>query len=210
MTSELMKMSCEDFASVLEARQPVPGGGGAAAYVGALGVALGSMVGAYTSGKKSYAAYEDDIQRMLLAAEDIRVRLVALVDADADAFYPLSQAYAIPKDDPTRADVLESATKGAIVGPMEMMRQVASAIELLEEMAEKGSRMLVSDVGCGALICRAALEAASLNVFVNTRSLRDRTYAEPIEAECDGLLAEWCPRAEATAAKVMDRNRGRG
>ena len=118
MASELTKMSCEDFASVLAARQPVPGGGGAAAYVGALGVALGSMVGTYTSGKKSAAAYEGDIRRMLLAAEDIRVRLVALVDADADAFYPLSQAYAIPKDDPTRADVLESATRNAIVGPM--------------------------------------------------------------------------------------------
>jgi len=209
MTAELTKMSCEDFASVLAAKQSVPGGGGAAAYVGALGVALGSMVGNYTSGKKSYAAHEEDIRRMLITAEDVRTRLVSLVNVDADAFYPLSQAYAIPKDDPTRADVLESATKNAIVGPMEMMRQIASAIELLEEMGEKGSRMLISDVGCGALLCRAALEAASLNVFVNTKSLRDRAYAESIETECDELLAEWCPRAEVTATMVMDRIRGR-
>ena len=84
-----------------------------------------------------------------------------------------------------------------------MMRQIAKAIELLEEMGEKGSRMLLSDVGCGALLCRAALEAASLNVFVNTKTLADRAFAESVEAECDALLAEYGPRAEACAAKVM-------
>lgn len=208
MSSELTKLSCEEFSSVLAAKQPVPGGGGAAAYVGALGVALGAMVGNYTSGKKRYAAYQGDVERMIATAEEIRTRLVALVDADADAFYPLSQAYAIPKEDPTRADVLEAATKGALAGPLEMMRQIARAIELLEEMGEKGSRMLISDVGCGALLCRAALEAASLNVFVNTKSLADRGYAASVEAECDALLAEWCPRADAVVAQVTRSIRG--
>ena len=84
-----------------------------------------------------------------------------------------------------------------------MMERIAEAIELLEEMGQKGSRMLLSDVGCGALLCRAALEAASLNVFVNTKTLRDRSYAEKIEARCDALLAEYIPRAEACAAQVM-------
>lgn len=203
MGERLTERSCASFAEVLAARESVPGGGGAAALVGALGVALGSMVGNFTTGKKRYADVEDDIRRMLADGEAIRLTLLELVEEDAAAFYPLSQAYGIPKEDPARAQVLEDATKNACAAPVEMMRQIAKAIELLEEMGEKGSRMLLSDVGCGALLCRAALEAASLNVFVNTKMLADRAFAESVEAECDALLAEYGPRAEACAAKVM-------
>ncbi len=203
MGERLTERSCASFAEVLAAKESVPGGGGAAALVGALGVALGSMVGNFTTGKKRYADVEDDIRRMLADGEAIRLTLLELVEEDAAGFYPLSQAYGIPKEDPTRAQVLEDATKNACAAPVEMMRQIAKAIELLEEMGEKGSRMLLSDVGCGALLCRAALEAASLNVFVNTKTLADRAFAESVEAECDALLAEYGPRAEACAAKVM-------
>lgn len=208
--TKLMDESGAEFAADLAAKKSVPGGGGAAAYVGALAAALCSMVGNFTAGKKRYAAYEGDVQRMMAEAEKVRIRLVELVDEDAAAFYPLSKAYAIPKEDPSRAEVLERETKNACQGPVEMMRQICRAIELLEEMGEKGSRMLLSDVGCGALFARAALEAASLNVFVNTKSLKDRAYAESLEAECDKMLAEYCPRAEAVEAKVMDHIRGRG
>lgn len=208
MTEKLTSKSCEEFSEVLAAKQPVPGGGGAAALAGALGAALCSMVGNYTSGKVAYAGVEDDMQRMLEEARDVRLRLLQLVEEDAEAFYPLSMAYAIPRDDPARAEVLEQATKGACAAPLEMMRQIGKAIELLEEMGEKGSTMLASDVGCGALLCRAALEAASINVFVNTKTLSDRDFAERAEAECDALLAEFNPRAEACAAAVVARIRG--
>ena len=208
MPKRLTSRSVEDFAEVLAAKESVPGGGGAAALVGALGVALCSMVGNFTTGKKTYAAVEDDIQRLLKEATDVRLRLIELIAKDAEAFYPLSKAYAIPRDDPKRAEVLEAATKNACVAPLEMMRQICHAIELLEEMGEKGSKMLISDVGCGATLCRAALEAASMNVFVNTKTLKDRVFAEPTEAECDAMLAEYLPRAEACAARVMERIRG--
>ena len=207
MTERLTNKSCADFAAVLAAKESVPGGGGAAALVGALGVALCSMVGNFTTGKKRYADVEDDIQRMLAEAETCRLNLIELVEKDAEAFYPLSQAYGIPKEDPKRAEVLEAASKNDCAGPVEMMRQICKAIELLEEMGEKGSRMLISDVGCGALLCRAALEAASMNVFVNTKTLTDRAFAETLEAECDAMLAEYCPRAEACAKSVMDHIR---
>lgn len=204
----LTDKTCCDFADVLAAKEPVPGGGGAAALAGALGAALCSMVGNYTTGKKTYASVEQDVQRMLARAEDVRKRLIELVQEDADAFEPLSQAYAIPRDDPRRADVLEECTKHACEAPLEMMRQVCRAIELLEEMGQKGSRMLVSDVGCGAYLCRAALEAASLNVFVNTKTLRDREYACGVESEVDAMLAEYVKRAEACATDAMARVRG--
>lgn len=204
----MMKKTCEQFADVLAAKESVPGGGGAAAYVGALGVALGNMVGNFTKGKKKYVEYEEDVQRMLVAGDAIRARLLALVDEDAAAFFPLSQAYAIPKEDPTRTEVLEKCTKDALQGPFEMMKEITKAIKLLEEMNVKGSRMLISDVGCGAALCRAALEAAAMNVFINTKSLTDRAYAEEIEAQCDEMLEKYIPRAEAVAKEVMAGIRG--
>ncbi len=208
MANSSIELSCEGFAAALAAKEPVPGGGGAAALVGALGAALCSMVGNFTTGKKTYADVEEDVQRMLVEAEAVRARLLELVQEDADAFYPLSRAYAIPRDDPNRARTLEEATKHACVAPLEMMRQICHAIELLEEMGQKGSRMLLSDVGCGALLCRAALEAASINVFVNTKTLRDEEFAHATEAEADNMLGEYIPRAEACAAAVTSRIRG--
>lgn len=203
MDEKLVERSCRDFATVLAAKESVPGGGGAAAYVGALGVALGSMVGNFTTGKPKYAEFEEDVQRMLEQGEAIRCRLLDLVDEDAAAFFPLSQAYGIPKEDPTRAETLEACTKDALAGPFEMMQQICLAIELLEEMGEKGSRMLISDVGCGATLCAAALEAAAMNVFINTKSLQDRAYAQDIESKCDAMLGEYIPRARAVASQVM-------
>lgn len=208
MAEPLTNLSCTEFAAVLAAKQSVPGGGGAAALVGALGAALCSMVGNFTTGKKTYAAVEDDVQRMLADAEAVRLRLIDLVADDAAAFFPLSQAYAIPKEDPSRAETLEAATKAACKAPYEMMVEISKSIELLEEMGEKGSKMLVSDVGCGALFARAALESASMNVFVNTKTIKDRAWAEDLEAKCDALLSEYIPRAEACARSVMSRIRG--
>ena len=203
MNSELTQKSCADFAQVLASSAPVPGGGGAAALTGALGAALGSMVANLTVGRKAYAQYEEDLRSILERGEALRTGLLALVERDAAGFTPLARAYAIPKDDPARPETLEAATLAACEAPLEMMRLCGQAIQLLEELLEKGSVTLVSDVGCGALLCRAALEAASLNVFVNTKTLSDRAFAEATEAECDVLLGEWCPRAEACAAKVM-------
>ena len=201
MTDKMMDKSCTEFAAELAGKVSVPGGGGAAAYVGALGVALCSMVGNFTTGKKKYAEYEEDVQRMLAEGETVRARLLELVEEDAAAFYPLSQAYGIPKEDPTRDEQLEKCTKDALAGPLEMMRQIAKAIELLEEMNVKGSRMLISDVGCGAVCAAAAMRAASMNVFINTKGLKDREYAAKVDAEADELLA-YVPRAKAVADEV--------
>lgn len=208
MIDKMMQGSFPDFVNLLAAKEPVPGGGGAAALVGALGIALCSMVGNYTTGKKAYAGVEPDIQRMLDQAQAVRQRLLALIHEDAEAFLPLSRAYAIPKENPTRAATIEEATKRACAAPLEMMRQVCTAIDLLDEMGQKGSRMLLSDVGCGLYLCRAALEAASLNVFVNTKTLADREFAQTVEAEADQMLSTYVPRAEKSAAIVYSRIRG--
>lgn len=202
MAEKLIDQTCGGFVSLLASKAPIPGGGGAAALVGALGAALCSMAGNLTLGRKKYAAVEPDIRALLEKGEKVRTRLLELVDADAAAFEPLSRAYSIPKDDPSRETVLEEAAEKACAAPMEMLEQCAQAVELLEEMLEKSSVMLVSDVGCGAVCCKAAMECAALNVFINTKTLKNRVVAEALEYRTDELLKEYCTRASEIAAAV--------
>lgn len=209
MSEKLIHKSCEDFSLVLASRAAVPGGGGAAALVGAFGTALCSMAGNLTLGRKKYAAVEDDVRRMLAEGEAIQQRLLELVDEDAKAFEPLSKAYSIPKDDPNREAVMLKVTVDACQAPLAIMEQTCKAIELLEEMLVKGSALLVSDVGCGAMLCRAALESASLNIFINTKTLSDREIAAELDRKADDMLTTYIPRAEAVAREVTARLRNR-
>ena len=209
MGEQLTGRSCADFTALLASKAPVPGGGGTAALVGALGAALCSMAGNFTLGRKKYAAVEPDIRALLGEGEQVRTRLLALVEADAEAFEPLSRAYSIPRDDPSRETVLEQAAQRACAAPVEMLEQCARAVEMLEQMLEKGSVMLASDVGCGAVCCRAAMECAAMNVYVNTRTLKNRVVAEALERKADGLLKEYGARAEAVAGQVTAQLRGR-
>lgn len=198
----MMNLSCAAFAEALAAKTSVPGGGGAAAMVGALSAALCSMVGNFTAGKKKYAVYEADIQRILAEAEDLRRCLLALVDADAAGFEPLAKAYAIPKEDPERDLVMEQATLQACAAPMEMLIACGDVMLLLEELLEKGSRLLLADVGCGARLCKAAMECAAMSVFVNTGTLKDREMAAKMEQQVDTILHTYLPLADKIAASV--------
>ena len=179
--------SLENFAALLASNSPVPGGGGAAAMAGALGVALCSMAGTFTVGKKKYADVEDDIKNILKKAEILRKNLLALVDEDAKNFEPLSRAYAIPKNDPARAEIMEEALLKACEVPMKIIKNCAEAVDLLEEMFSKGSRLLLSDVGSGALLCGAAMESALMNIFINTALMSDEEKAGAIAAEADEI-----------------------
>ena len=136
--------SCKDFITVLSGKSPVPGGGGAAALAGAIGIALGNMVGSLTVGKKTYAAVEEDIIQCKKKADEITARLLDLVEKDAEAFEPLSAAYGMPKSTPEeiekKAEVMEAALVGACEVPLEIMRTCAEAIDLIETFAEKGSK----------------------------------------------------------------------
>lgn len=199
---QLTNQSCAAFTEALAAKTSVPGGGGAAALVGALSASLCSMAANFTAGKKKYAAYEADIQRILAEAEGLRQCLLTLVEADAAGFEPLAKAYAIPKEDPDRDAVMARATLGACVAPMEMLFACSDVLHLLEELLEKGSRLLLADVGCGACLCRAAMECAAMNVFVNTAALKDRKIAESMEQQVDSVLRTYLPMADRIAAAV--------
>ena len=182
-----------EFTTELASKAAVPGGGGASALVGAVGVALGNMVGELTVGKKKYADVEEDVKALMVKAEELRVKMLELIEADAECFAPLAKAYGIPKDDPNRDSIMEEALKTACSVPMDIMRTVCEAIELLADFARKGSALAISDAGCGAVCCKAALQGASLNVFINTKSMKDRQAAEALEAEAHELLNKFCP-----------------
>jgi len=202
-----INIPCCDFVEVLSSKAAVPGGGGACAMVGAIGTALGSMVGNLTLGKKKYADVEDDIKVLLEKAYAIQKELLRLVDEDAVVFEPLSKAYGIPKDDPTREQVMEDALKLACTVPMDIMRLSARAIELHEEFANKGSVLALSDAGVGAIFCKSALQGASLNVYINTQSMADKKYAGSIEAEADAILGKYCIMADDIFNDVTNRLR---
>lgn len=204
MNQQLTELSCKQFSEILGSKASVPGGGGAAALIGSLAAALGQMAANYTTGKKKYAEFEEDIQRILKDIEVLRRELLDLVQADADAFEPLSKAYSKDKNDPDYAEVMEKATLNACAAPMEIMKKCCLLIPLLEELCEKGSRLMISDVGCGALSAGAALESAALNVLVNTRLLRGNPTAEEYTAEVKNMLAQFSDRAGQVAAKVQN------
>ncbi|MGN0981347.1 MAG: cyclodeaminase/cyclohydrolase family protein [Candidatus Limivicinus sp.] len=188
--------NCRDFAALLASDCPAPGGGGAAALTAAMGAALGGMVGALTMGKKSYAPVEEEIKAAMTELEALRLRLLDMVQADAKGFEPLAAAYKLPKDTPDRDAILESATLRACQAPMEMMDLCCRALEQMAVMAEKGSKMAVSDAGCGAALLKAGLDAAALNVYINTKSLQDREEAQRINAACRQMQQRYGAQAE--------------
>ena len=194
--------SCRKFVEVLASSAPAPGGGGAAALVGAIGTALGNMVGSLTVGKKKYADVEAEIIALKEKCDALQTELLDQVEADDKGFVPLAKAYGIPKDDPNRDAILEEATITACAVPMHIMELCCQALEYVAVFAAKGSRLAVSDAGCAAVCCKAGLQAASLNVFINTKSLKNRTVAQDLNAKANGMLDKYCAMADEIFASV--------
>ena len=204
----LIDKSVSAFTQELASPAPVPGGGGASALVGAVGIALGDMVGELTVGKKKYADVEEDIKALMARAQKVRVRLLELIDGDAEAFAPLAKAYGIPKDDPDRDQVMEKALKVACGVPMDIMRTCGEALDIIGAFAAKGSKLAISDAGCGAVLCKAAMQAASLNVFINTKSMKDRACAETLEREANELLTKYTAMGDEIFGVGTDKIKG--
>jgi formiminotetrahydrofolate cyclodeaminase len=206
------EISCVEFVSVLGSKAPVPGGGGASALVGAVGTALGNMVGALTVGKKKYADVEADMIRLRETAEKLQGELLALIQRDAEVFEPLAKAYGMPKateaEQAEKHRVMEAALKDACTVPLEIMRKCAQAIRLHEQFAAKGSRLALSDAGTGVIFCKAAMAGASLNVYINTAAMKDKSIAAEFNREADALLAEYEALADRIFSGVKSSLRG--
>lgn len=195
------------FIDELASKAPTPGGGGACAYCGALAAALASMVGNLTVGKKAYEAVEDEVQEALGQLAGLQDRLLALIDADAEAFAPLAAAYGMPKETPEEQAAKEAALQHALIAacevPLEIMRTCVRVIDLAEMLAEKGSRLALSDAGVSTLFAKAALQGASLNVLINCASMNDRDRAQGYLEETNSLIVASVPRAERVYEEVV-------
>lgn len=187
----MVNKSVNEFCEVLASKAAVPGGGGASALAGALGAALGNMVGELTVGKKKYAEVEPIVRELMTQIQALQKALLACIEKDAAAFEPLSKAYGIPKDDPTRAEVMESCLRTAAAPPMEIMELSAQTLDLLRGFADMGSKLAISDAATGAAMSRAALFGAAMNVRVNTAAMHDREYAGKINARVDELTEKY-------------------
>lgn len=206
---EFSKLSCEEFIDILASKEPVPGGGGASALVGGIGMALGNMVGSLTLGKKKYADVQDDIIRMKAQADQLQKDFIELIAKDAVAFEPLSKAYGLPKDTEeqkaVKEKIMEEALDVACSVPMEIMEKCCQAIALHKEFAEKGTAIAISDVGVGVVCCRSALLGASLNVFINTKSMKNREHAEELNKKAEDMIAKYTAMADEIFADVKGR-----
>lgn len=204
---KIAQKSCVDFIEVLASKDAVPGGGGAAALAGAIGMALGSMVCNLTTGKKKYAQYEGAIQEILVKAAKLQEELLSMIDKDAEGFYPLSKAYGLPasteEEKQYKAETMEKCLKVACEVPMNIVRLCFDSIKLHEELVDKGSRLAISDVGCGVQCLRAAILSGQLNVIINVNSMKDREYAEKIEKECNQLVQDGIKICDEVYEKVL-------
>jgi formiminotetrahydrofolate cyclodeaminase len=200
------KLSCEEFVELLASKEPIPGGGGASALVGAIGMALGNMVGSLTAGKKKYADVQDEILALKAKADAIQAELIDLMQKDAEVFEPLSKTYGMPsgtEDEKSEKDrLMADALKKCCEVPLEIMKKCCEAIELQGKFAAKGTAIAISDAGCGVICCKAALQAASLNVFINTKSMTDHRLADENNKLAKEMLTVYSNLADKIFADV--------
>lgn len=202
--SNYREYNLDDFTAALASNAPTPGGGGAAALVGALAAALDGMVCALTEGKARYDALREPFDRIAAEGAALRQELLSLIEADARAFVPLSRAYSIPKDDPNRAAIMENALRTAAEPPLAMLRACARGVELTAKLSALDPLPAATDAGCAAVLFAAGMDAAALNLRVNTKSMTDRALADAMNDECDALLQQYKPMADACRDKIME------
>ena len=205
----MLNETCRDFNEVLASKAAVPGGGGAAAMGGAIGMALSNMVGNLTIGKKKYADVEDEAKELVERGSKVIAALEALVDKDAEVFEPLSKAYGMPKETPEqkklKAETMEACGKTACSVPLDIMRQAYEGIKIHRRMGDIGTMIAISDVACGVVFLKAALISGSLNVIININGIKDQEFNKAAKEEMDRLLADGSKIADETLALVLGK-----
>lgn len=211
MNMTTKQKTIDTFLEELSSKQPVPGGGGASALAGALGTALGQMVANLTVGKKRYAAVEEQMQAALAKMAVLQQEFTALADRDAEVFAPLAQCYSLPynteEEKAYKDQVMEERLLDASLAPLAIMEKALEMLELMDDLADKGSRLAVSDVGVGVQFIRTALLGAVMNVYINTKSMKNREKAQELNARAEHLIKVGTSQADAVYGKVLEQLR---
>ncbi len=206
------QLGCDKFVDETFSKAAVPGGGGVSALVGALGIALGGMVCNLTTGKKAYAEYEADIQRIMAEAEKIKTDFMNMIDQDAENFLPLSKAYGLPKETEEekkyKEETLQAALKVACGVPIALVKVSFDAIKLQQELVTKGSKLALSDVGCGVQMLRSSLVGGWLNVVININMITDKEYVDNLRKELVPMVEDGmkiCDSVYETVLKILEK-----
>ena len=204
----MLDKSLKEFTQLASSKAPVPGGGGVSGLVGSLAASLAEMVTNLMAGKKKYQEYEAEIQDIMQETEQLKVLLLESINKDAEAFAPLAQAYGMNKEAEGYQERMENCLKEAARPPYMIMKYCCRIIELDERLADIGSKLAVSDAATSVMLAHGAMYGGAVNVFVNTRLMKDREYADKIDEEVNGLLSEYGPRALNCYQKVWERLKG--
>lgn len=205
-----MKLSenrCDEFIELLSSKAAVPGGGGAAALIGAIGTALSGMVCNLTIGKKKFIEYDDKLKGILSSSRDLQQQLLVMIDQDAECFLPLSKAYGLPKDTEEeikiKEETMEKCLKSACEVPVKILQLSYDAIKLHDDLVDNCSKLAISDVGVGVQALRAALLGAHLNVIINLNSIKDQVYVNNMKNITEPLVREGIKIADLVYDKVL-------
>lgn len=192
--SEIKDQPIQQFLDNLASKSATPGGGSAAAIMGAQGAALISMVCNLTIGKPKFAEVESEIQTLLAQAEDLRAQLTDFIQADVDVFNRVMAAYGLPKetdaDKTARSAAIQAILKDATQVPLDCAKACAKVIELSQLAADKGNPNVITDAGAALMAAYSGLKTAALNVYVNAGSLKDRDFAEAKLAELAAIMQD--------------------
>lgn len=208
---ELSEQTVRQFAHEVSSDSPAPGGGSVSALAGAMGAALTAMVSGLTAGKKQYA----HVQELVLAAQNrgtaIEKKLLEVMEQDTEAFLKVSAAYAMPKETEhqkaARSEAIQQALKGCTEPPFQAMRLCGEGLCLMEHLLGNINTAAASDFGVAALMYKAAMQGAWLNVQINLASIKDTAFTEAYRKEGKTMLAEYLPKADQlfdTMAEVCD------
>jgi formiminotetrahydrofolate cyclodeaminase len=205
----ITQTSLEDFLNALASKAPTPGGGSAAAVIGAMGAGLISMVCNVTLGKKGMEEVAAQMRTVCDQSETLRTRLTAMIAEDIAAFDCLMSAYRLPKgtdaEKAARSAAIQNGLAGATNAPLDCARACAEVIKLSRWVAQHGYSGVISDAGVGVLAAQTALRSAALNIEINAPLLEDRAFAARAKDEVESLVAAGARESEAVFALVRTR-----
>ena len=201
-------LTINEFIEKLGSKDAVPGGGGAAALTASLGISLCKMAANLTVGKKKFADVEAEMYEIIAECDKLSAEFVGLIQKDADGFLPLSKAYGLPTETEEqkkfKEETLERELVHAAAVPFEIMEKCARAIELSAIVAEKGSKLVVSDAACAINTSMSALKCASLNVYINTKYMKDKEKALELNQRADKLISDSSEVADKVFLNVIN------
>ena len=207
-----IEKTVRQFTEALSSKEPVPGGGGAAALAGALGNALGSMVANLTVGKEKYKDVEPEVKQILQKTQELQEKLLLLIDEDAKVFSSVAAAYKMPKnteeEKEKKRQALEKALKEACQVPVKIMEYSLEALKLQRRLADIGNKLAISDAGVGALLLKAAVLSGKLNVVINLNGIDDEEFVKKISERIEKICKEAEILADEAYKIVLEKLKG--